>query len=102
RRKNTSPKYSSNGVQPWGPAPRDTVLMLITAGLMASAIDAKVPPWGGIWTGTTGIGLTGAGAASWGRRSSARDAENAPKATPATRASASAATKFRRLSCIIA
>jgi hypothetical protein len=43
RLKNSSPKYSSNGVRPWGPADRNTVI-LITAGLMASAMAAKVPP----------------------------------------------------------
>src|SRR5436309_3029090 len=40
RRKNSSPKYSSNGVRPWRPAPREKVLMLITAGLIAFAFAA--------------------------------------------------------------
>src|SRR3989442_1068377 len=40
RRKNSSPKNSSNGVRPWRPAPRDSVLILMTAGLIASATAA--------------------------------------------------------------
>src|SRR5207245_2532377 len=44
RRKNSSPKNSSNGVRPWMPAPRDTVLMLMMAGLIISATAAQRRP----------------------------------------------------------
>src|SRR5207302_1156890 len=56
RRKKSSPKNSSNGVRPPEPrpAPLETVLMLMTAGLMTSATPAKLPVFSGICTGSTG------------------------------------------------
>ena len=66
RRKNSSPKNSSNGVRPPGPPPlRDTVvLMLMTAGLIASATLAKVPVVSGICTGKIGACTAGGACAS--------------------------------------
>ena len=87
RLKKSSPKNSSNGVRPPGP-PLETVLMLMTAGLMASATPAKLPVLSGICTGSTGA----VGAVTCGGRS-VRPAATAPSVTPATSISASAATK---------
>ena len=90
RRKKSSPKNSSNGVRPPLPGvpPFETVLMLMTAGLMISATPAKVPVLSGICTGSTGA----VGAAACGGRS-VRPPATAPSVTPATSISTRAATK---------
>ena len=53
RRKNSSPKNSSNGVRP-GTVPRDSVLILMTDGLIVSATAANDTVGSGICTGTMG------------------------------------------------
>jgi hypothetical protein len=106
RRKNSSPKNSSNGVRPCmlppPPLVRDTVLMLMTAGLISSATFAKVPVVRGIWTGSTGAsGIGGAWATTTGRFSSARPRVKAPSPAPRSTATARATAKVLRLSCIM-
>src|SRR5213592_4290121 len=99
RRKKSSPKNSSNGVRPPPPGrpPLETVLMLMTAGLMISATPAKLPVFSGICTGSTGA----VGVMTGGATRSVRPPATAPRVTPATSITASAATNEDRLSCIM-
>src|SRR5882724_1932084 len=98
RRKKSSPKNSSNGVRPPpGRPPLEKVLMLMTAGLMTSATPAKLPVFSGICTGSTGaVGVVAGGATR-----SVRPPAKAPRVTPATSTTASAATNDVLLSCIM-
>ena len=104
RRKNSSPKNSSNGVRPLGPPgpPRDMVLMLTTAGLIASATLAKVPVVSGICTGRMGAWTAGRACASVSaaRLPAARLVANAPSAAPTVSATITAATNVFRFSCM--